>query len=139
MKTPRELLLSRHQRVVPKLDALRRHVVAEHVNALPTEERTSPSPGLWQELFWSSRWAWLGLSSIWLVIAPLHFAARDSASRRALTTDQPVSLPLMRAVLAKQQQLRAELLESLTTPTTSSGRPTPSPPRSEFHGPFPNA
>jgi hypothetical protein len=143
MKTPRELLLSHHETVVPKLDALRRRVVAEHVNAVATGEQTSPSQGLWarlgQELFWSSRWAWMGLGCFWLVITLLHFAAQEPSSRRALAADKRVSLPVMQAALAEQQRLRAELLETLTTSSTLSAQPSPPPPRSEFHGPFPNA
>jgi len=58
MKTLRDLLLSRHEDTNPKLDALRRRVVAEHV--VPAEDGDEAygtmATRLWRELFLSCRW-----------------------------------------------------------------------------------
>jgi len=86
MKTPRELLLERHQAADRKLDALRETTVAQIVSAgeansvggwatLPGQQlaRTPASQfGAWRELCVSLRWHLAGLSAAWALIVVLN-------------------------------------------------------------------
>ena len=62
MKTPREILLARHQAANAKLHEIRRAVVAD---LSPRQTRELEMPfllKLWRELFWPCRRTWAGLS-----------------------------------------------------------------------------
>ena len=88
MKTPRDILFARHQAAAPKLDAIRREVVA----GLNHQATKAPSPAinlvswclggskkLWQELIWPCRRIWTGLSVIWILIFIVNFSQRDDS------------------------------------------------------------
>jgi len=112
MRTPRELLLARHANAQPKLDALRRRVVAAHAGAELTvaAARSDILAQVWMELFWSCRRAWLGLASAWALILILNLTtgpAATSATDLASRTPPPAEI---RLALAEQARLRAELL-----------------------------
>lgn len=86
MKTPRDLLFARHQATHPKLDAIRREVVAELNNeATKTPSllsRFAPlrlccSNKLWLELVWPCRRIWTGLAAIWVLLFIFNFSQRD--------------------------------------------------------------
>jgi len=111
MKTPRELLLARHESVNAKLNVLRKQVVAEHV-VVPTAEAVEPAAGflgqVWLELFWSCRRAWMGLAAAWVMLACLHLACSSPPSTVAHQPSRPS--PQMQALLREQNQLRHELI-----------------------------
>ncbi|HEY4417748.1 MAG TPA: hypothetical protein VGO57_18800 [Verrucomicrobiae bacterium] len=114
MKTPREILLARHQPATPKLDTIRRAAV----NGLPrtfVEKQkitnlmlawilNSPKQ-LWRELVLPSRRVWAGLATAWLVILFVNFSLRDPAP----TTGQEkiAAAPVM--TWQQQEKLLAEL------------------------------
>jgi len=77
MKTPREILLRKHQAVSPKLDAIRARVVAEIARA-PAPETMS-----WRQWLWPCPRAWAGLAAAWLVILGMNLAAGKGPSRPA--------------------------------------------------------
>ncbi|MBN2506838.1 MAG: hypothetical protein JXQ71_09110 [Verrucomicrobia bacterium] len=139
-KTPRDLLLSRHQHVVPRLDALRRRVVAEHVGGpalVPAQVAATTGGGfltqLWTELFWSCRRAWIGLAVVWGVLLGMHLAGPDTP-RRSEAKPPPLSPATLRLTLAEQHRLRAELPGLNVSQALEPHAPTVPGPRSETRG-----
>jgi hypothetical protein len=130
MKTPREILLARHQAAEPKLDALREQVLAT-INE-PVREKSS-----WFERFAEGsrnliripRFAWGGLAAAWLVVIALHFAARDSAPKQSVAFAQNRPAATLQAV-REQKRLLAELTGLIETPERETPRFLPRP-RSE--------
>jgi hypothetical protein len=111
MKTPREILLARHQAAEPGLDAIRRDVLK---NFSPSESRRGDRwnhlVAACRELFRLPRWAWSGLAAAWLIIVGLNVAARETPARQQ---SPPViakrSSDTLQA-LREQKQLFAELV-----------------------------
>jgi len=111
MKTPREVLLEKHQTVVPKLDRIRRKVLARELRA-----RTSPHAWLsgwlavpWRELIWPCRRIWAGLAMVWLVIFAVNHSLRDHSPTVATKALEPS--PELILAFWRQEQLLAELIE----------------------------
>jgi hypothetical protein len=73
MKTPREILLQRHQVSSPKLDAIRSGVVAT-LGRPPARDRLS-----WRDLARSWRWHLAALSAAWVVVMILNIDRSPSA------------------------------------------------------------
>jgi hypothetical protein len=93
MKTPRELLLSRHRATTPKLDTIRQSVVAAPrqsavINAIPATLFQT----LWRELIFPSRRTWAAFATIWLFIFLVNFAQRDNVSSVTGKTVHPGGL-----------------------------------------------
>jgi hypothetical protein len=136
MKTPREILLKRHEPVETKLDALRKHVLAEQAGAITAvggrESRPSLSVSfvvmkLWQELIWPCRQLWLGMAAVWLVIAALNMSPDKTLTVANTGTTAPNAETLM--ALREQRRLLVQLLEPVT-PSIALPSAVP-PPRSE--------
>jgi len=137
MKTPREMLLARHQAAQPKLDAVRQRALT----ALPSDSGAGVPPALvlwpsrlkthqpgrpvdrWQprrlphyleaarELFLRPRLAWSALAVAWLVIIALNFATPEtSAPGSALATATPPASPETLQALREQKRLFTELV-----------------------------
>ena len=114
MKTPRDILLARHQAAAPKLDAIRRAVVAG-LNHQATKEQSIPASlaasllgcfhKLWLELFWPARRTWAGLAAVWIGILAVNFSQRDPAPVLAVKS----SSPQMMLTFRQQERLLAEL------------------------------
>ena len=142
MKRPRDLLLERHADAQPRLDALRREVVAEHVVPVSPASVSPPPGGLarfWDELFWTSRRAWTALAAAWVAILALNLATHHPASpsrdsRPPGRSARAVSD--LRPVLFEQARLRAELLENHSLPATESPPAATPGPRSEQRSVF---
>jgi len=99
MKTPKELLLSRHRDAEPALDAVREEALRE----LATKRR-KPAAAIaqpagaswlttaWQELFVSCRRYWMGLGTAWCGILLVIEAVEEQLQMRAeLLTGAPES------------------------------------------------
>lgn len=124
MKTPRTVLLRRHDHAQPDLDALRQSLVKQWTS------RTEPWwRMMWQEVFLPARLAWGALAALALLAAGLQAGASGSLpggliNRSVLTSDPSVA-----------QQARERLLMELqdqwvTEPATSTAPgPEPQPPR----------
>ncbi|HZM04040.1 MAG TPA: hypothetical protein VFC44_13600 [Candidatus Saccharimonadales bacterium] len=73
MKTPREVLLARHQSAAPKLNGIRHQVI----------DRPGPAadflPQLWREVFWPCRRVWAGLAVVWALIVLVNVSQRDGS------------------------------------------------------------
>ena len=120
MKTPRELLLERHQATMPKLDAIRREVVevAADVNrrkqtvrdltfaaALANAIRLS-----FLELVWPCRRTWAALAAVWIALFIFNVSQRDKAELAARKLPPPSPEAIM--AWRQQERLLAELIGS---------------------------
>jgi len=132
MKTPRDILLERHQAAQSKLDAIRSQVVTQC-----RTERRGAEPGfklvafpllLWRELISPSRRTWAGIAVAWVVILVVNFSLRDPAQPGSTIK---VSAPAMMS-FQEQQKLLNELLADRSVPMDTDRPKTFSPrPRSE--------
>jgi hypothetical protein len=121
MKTPRELLLKRHEAALPKLDALRAAAALPARSQLST--LNSQPASLWERLFGPNPLAWAGLAAVWLVLLAVN---RDSNAPK--TTDrasQPSEASVAEIVRENRRQM-AELL-NLDEPQAAAT------PRNELH------
>ena len=122
MKTPRELLLKRHEAALPKLDALR-------AAALPARSQlstlNSQPASLWERLFGPNPLAWAGLAAVWLVLLAVNRSGSEPATSTASRASQPSEAAVAEIVRENRRQM-AELL-NLDEPQAA---PTP---RSELH------
>lgn len=134
MKTPREILLQRHQAAQPRLDEIRRTAIALLVISQgPRTDRLPPRAllTLWRELIWPCRRTWAGLAAVWLVLLTLQLASRDPAEVAARKTPPPS--PEVLLVLRQQQLLLAELVERSAPRVADQPKSTPARPRSQRH------
>jgi hypothetical protein len=111
MKTPREILLERHQAVAPKLDAIRREVVWEGRRVAVPKVRVADMAALplliWRELILPSRRIWAGLAAVWLVIAAVNLSQRDHSPAGAMKS---APAPDMILTFRQQERLLTELI-----------------------------
>jgi hypothetical protein len=126
MKTPREVLLSRHRNVEPKLERMWSGIAAR-----PAVAPYQIPAVLWRELIWPSRRIWAGLACAWVVIIALNLASSEPAPPVA-SKPEPPSREKMRTLI-EQRRMLAQLLGPLPEPaeTRKSGPPGP---RSERAG-----
>ena len=125
MKTPRELILQRHQSAEAKLKAIRAEDLATCVRSATQSSRQRPSAfGLstavvrfWHETFWPWRRAWIGMAAIWVFILAVSLATGEVP--RTASTKPPRPDPEVLAVLQEQKQLLTQLLGSGAPPLGS--------------------
>ena len=122
MKTPREILIQRHQDVVPKLDAIRHQVVES--------TRRSSILGwpilLWRELVWPCRRIWSGLTAVWILILVTNVSMQDHSQ---LATAKSLPAPEIIMTWRQQERLLAELVgpdEMRAAPPPKAFLPRPS-------------
>ena len=121
MKTPRDILLARHQSVTPKLDAIRHEVVNSQFRQRSFAAILLDFPALlWRELVWPSRRIWTGLASIWILILVINFSMHD---RSPATMAKVMPSPPMILALRQQQQLMSELLNPSDVPVAEPRKP----------------
>jgi hypothetical protein len=116
MKTPREILFARNQNAAPKLDAIRREVVAG-LNHQGTKAQSvaitlvswclGGSNKLWLELIWPCRRIWTGLAAVWILIFIVNFSQHDKSEMMAKNTSPS---PEMILAFRQQEKLLAELI-----------------------------
>lgn len=116
MKTPRNILFSRHQAAASKLDIIRRSVVGQ-LNNQGTKEPSFPASfvswllhcpnKLWQELVWPSRRIWAGLAAIWIGILIVNISQREHSPTMAMKSEPS---PQMILSFRQQEKLLAELI-----------------------------
>jgi hypothetical protein len=89
MKTPRNILLRRHQAAEAKLDSIRQNVVAGECRAQVQSMRASIEPiplraviKLWKELIVPARRVWAGFAFLWLTLAIFNAAQPDAYAPR---------------------------------------------------------
>jgi hypothetical protein len=134
MKTPREILLKRHRAASPRLDAVRRKVIASECPANGVQP-TAATPSLilrcgltlWRELVFPCRRAWGGLVAVWVVIVAVSLATHDTAPVMAKAV---APTPDVQQALRAQHQLRAELIGRIERPAADRPRNAPPSPHS---------
>jgi hypothetical protein len=111
MKTPREILVARHESATPKLDAIR-HKTVDRLSLAPTggEGRGERAAfrflqSLWHELFLPSRRIWAGLATVWILILAANISLRDHTPTAMAKSTAPEMVPS----LQQQEQLLTEL------------------------------
>lgn len=133
MKTPREILLARHQAVEPRLDEIRRAFVAGF-SPHPAPETENPlALRLWRELIWPCRRTWAGLAAAWLVILLFNYSHADGNPSVGAKSSRPPGE--MRLALREQRRVLEELIGP--GPAASTVEPPRRPnnqPRSERRG-----
>lgn len=116
MKTPRELLLARHQAATPKLNSIRNEIVMELNNEETKKQSFLPglvslflccSKNFWCELIFPSRRIWAGLAIVWAFIFAVNVSQRDH-SQMTLAKSSPS--PEMILSFRQQEKLLAELI-----------------------------
>lgn len=122
MPLPRDLLNARHAAAEPRLDALRRAVIADLAR-----KSTATVPWwsrAWHEVFFVSRHAWCGLAATWLLIALWEFspATRIGTRHPAPTVDSE----LRSSIASQRELLRAEL--GAHEPASAAPEKRPHPP-----------
>jgi hypothetical protein len=122
MKTPRDILFARHQAAAPKLDAIRREIVAG-LNNKRTKEQCQPpslvssllccSNKLWLELIWPCRRIWAGLAAVWVLIFVVNISQRDGSQTRIAKSSPPTEVMM---TFRDQQKLLNELFADRSLP-----------------------
>lgn len=115
MKTPREILLERHQAAAPKLDSIRGEMVAkiDHQGTKTQSGRVNLVAWwlgglrtLWRELIFPSRCIWAGLAGAWLLLLAVNLSLRDHAEAPIAKASVPAEM----MTFQQQQELLAQLI-----------------------------
>jgi hypothetical protein len=99
MKTPREVLLSQHRHVEPKLNRIWYRSLVPRLTGNV----------FWRELIWPCRRVWVGLACAWALIIAVHLVSSETATRVA-GESVPQSRHEMQA-LVEQRQMLAQMIE----------------------------
>ena len=121
MKTPREILLQRHQTANAKLDQIRRVAVAGLTERPAAREQSLPiaiALKLWRELIVPARVTWAGIAALWLVIGVINLTQADQT-----TTSASVSSASPQELRAAWERHRELLLELALLPTADAAIP----------------
>lgn len=130
MKTPREILLTRHQAANPKLDQLRHNVISELNNEGAKEYSfvtwlLGCSQNFWRELILPRPQAWTAVAALWILIFALKLSTQDTSPVAAKKT---ALSPEVVAELKQQKAFFGELagrppLPEVNPPKAISPRP----------------
>jgi hypothetical protein len=117
MKTPRELLLQRHEAALPRLDALRARAggfqppsVAQAI-AADGDWKSPARASLWERLFGPNPLAWAGLAAAWLVLFAVNRGGSEAVG--PASTASRASQPSEAAVAEIVRERRREMAELL--------------------------
>jgi hypothetical protein len=121
MKTPREILLQRHQDAAPKLDAIRHNALNAEFKvgqasrlsliSLFFQMETGWKPVLrllWLELVWPYRRTWATLAAVWIALFIFNVSQRDKSELAARKLPPPSPEAIM--AWRQQERLLAELI-----------------------------
>jgi hypothetical protein len=116
MKTPRELVLARHQSAEAKLKAIRAEDLAACARSAAEPGRQRPpafdlaaaARRFWLDTFEPWRRAWIGIGAVWAGL--LVFSLATGETPQTAPTKPPRPDPEALAVLREQKELRAQLL-----------------------------
>ena len=125
MKTPRELILERHESAETKLKTIRGEDLAACVRSaaqaspqrLPALDLAAAVKRFWQDTFGPWRRAWIGIGVVWFGL--LVFSLASGESPRTGYTKPPQPDPGVVTVLRVQKELLTQLLGSGDSPLIS--------------------
>jgi len=118
MKTPREIILERHQSAEAKLKLIRAEDLAACMHAAEVPASVPPRPAFsvwriaqdfWAESIYPWRRVWVGMAAVWLGILVVNVAPSSTphlAMRKSYKPDSPIVM----AALREQKQMFAQLL-----------------------------
>jgi hypothetical protein len=129
MKTPRDILLTRHRPVEPKLDAIRQKVIDQLAVRRPERSRFSIPD--WMGVWWSWRWHLAGLTAVWLMIGLLHTGS-SGPTAPILASKSSFSRRQLQQAYQENQRKFFELLEPSSAEAAPAPRPVVPPRRSEI-------
>ena len=121
MKTPREVLLQRHQSVTPRLDAIRRNVVAGVTTPPDRKAERSIAVSFLREFLFPLRWHLAGMSALWLLAALLSIDRAYTPMQTAKANSSP------QVVAAALSENRRQLAEMINSPADDAATSTPVP------------
>jgi hypothetical protein len=129
MKTPREVILERYQSAEARLAEIRKEDLAARARQSRSDSNAESGGAFlvlrfWRESLRPFRRVWLGLATVWIVIAAVKFSTPEVRSAR-YAVPQPNQAVL--AALHDQRRLMEQLLE----PAPPAPPPKPPGPRSE--------
>lgn len=129
MKTPRELLLTRHQKAEPQLNAVRERALdAFSPGPREVEPRTNSFQTACRDFFRIPRVAWAVLAAAWLLIIGLNAASLDRQPVRQFSSSKAQSSPAeLQQALREQKRIFAELVGSPEWPDAVPPRFVPRP------------
>lgn len=122
MKTPRQLLLDRHQTAQARLDEVRRAVLSEMRGRQGTPAGRRTETPWWLAWLVPGRAGFAALGAAWLLILVLHLAGSPRVASGRATSVATTQSP---APWLEQRRLVAELLDlpSATQPPSAATRP----------------
>jgi len=131
MKTPREILLTQHKAVEPKLNDIRHAVVADLSPAPSLKPQIPFILKLWRELIWPCRQTWTGLAAAWLAILVFN---HSEGQRNHLAIAESATPPgEMRLALQEQRRVLEEIIgPTLRTAIAKPPRRPNNQPRSQL-------
>ena len=110
MKTPREILLERHQMADRELASIQARVLARPAWPKIHEMPAFIFQKLWTELFHPLRFAWGGFAAVWLVLWIANFQLSDHLS--VVVADAKHESPAAILMARKEQEaVLTELIE----------------------------
>lgn len=138
MKTPRELLLKKHQGANAGLDSLRRQILETECRGKALNSRLETcgirslprvALKLWSELIQPARRVWAGFALAWLMILAVNVADSDH-SQPAQAKAKPVSAGTLLA-FKERQKILAELMGTTEPVAADKRKPVLPRPRSQ--------
>jgi hypothetical protein len=129
MKTSKEILLAKHQATMPRLDEIRKAVVADLIPK-PAREEDPFFVKIWQELIWPCRRIWVGLAAVWLGV--LAFNASQADAPRSVMAKAPTTPSELRMAFREQRRVIDEIItENQPTEPAEPTRKSNNKPRTE--------
>lgn len=126
MKSPRELILKRHEAALPQLDALRVRADASQLSTFNSQ------PSLWERLLGPNPLAWAGLAAVWVVLFAVNRSASGPVGTASVAsrTNEPSQAAVAEIVRERRREM-AELLNLDEPKAALPSRPEPNPKRSQ--------
>jgi len=132
MKTPRDILLARHQSANPKLDASRTQALSTAFSNAPSVARHAQMKSPWpvraalsacRELIWPCRRAWAGMAALWVVMWGINRGLSDTQS--AALNVPSTSAPALLEALEEQRRMLTELIAPASSQQAEPPRRNP--------------
>ena len=132
MKTPRDILLTRHQSANPKLDDRRMKALSTAFSNAPCTAGNAQMESLlpvravlavWRELIWPCRRAWAGMGAVWVLMWAVNWGLSD---RHGASLNVPsTSASALLEALEEQRRMLTELIAPASRQSAEPPRRNP--------------